>query len=687
MSLQVIRPAHLAIAVIALVTLSCHDLTSPTTNAASNARGVLSPPARPHFSLDPAQLRPVFGPQTVTRAKGAPVTVGFTLAGYGPGAVLHVVNGDANGDNRASSAEITLDGTSIVSPSSFSRQVASFDVPFTLGNPSTLAVRLASAPGSTITISIDAQLATAATVGAAGGLVHLLGTQATLSIPPGAVSGGLTISATPVTPDPAQPANANVVGGSAVEFGPDGTQFSVPITIALTYDPTRLPAHFTEAALRLGTLVGGRWVEVKGSSVDPSTHTITGQTTHFSTYGVVAFETFTQVAIGASHVCGLTPAQDVYCWGLNNVGQLGSVSTSTCTVPPSTGTPPCSPTPALVDGGLKFTWISAGDGRSCGVTVSGDAYCWGSGNLGGIGDGGQSNRAAPSLVAGGLQWASVSVGGGGSTCGLTTTGQAYCWGSNSYGALGALTTDQCQIVNSVGHVPCATTPIAVASPLTFLEVSAGLVNGCALATDHTAWCWGWGAFGVNGDGTRTDRPAPVAVAGGLLFTHVTAGGLSSCGVTADHVGYCWGTNNPYRVLGIGVAPNHFTPIAVSGGLSFDLVLANNANNIFEHNCGLTTAGEIWCWGGNDAQQLGSTVSNEICGNVSGLPGGGFTWACQNVPVNVVPGQTFRAVAVGQELTCAQGTDGQTYCMGNDTFGQIGDGTVSTSQTFTRVPRP
>ena len=675
MSSFVLRPTRVAIAAIALVTSSCTDLTRPTASDLSNGRRGVPPSARLQGSLDVTELRPIFGPQSIVRATGAPVWVSFTLAGYGPSAILHVVNGDVNGANRATSGDITVDGTGIVSPSSFSKNVASFDAPFTLGNPSTLSVRLAGAPGSMISISIDAQLSTAATVGATGGAVQLLGTQAVLDIPPGAVGGTLTISAAPVTPDPGNPANASVTGGSTINFGPDGTQFSQPITIALTYDPAKLPPRFNEAALRLGTLVNGRWVEVKGSSVNASTHTITGQTTHFSTYGVVAFETFTQITIGLDHTCGLTPGQDVYCWGENDVGQLGSVSTSTCLFPNTTATRPCSPTPALVDGGLKFSSVSAGGNTTCGVTVAGDAYCWGGGANGRIGDGGQSNRAAPTLVSGGLQWGSVSVGNT-ANCGLTTAAQAYCWGSNNNGALGAPASEMC------GTVQCATTPLAVATPLSFLEISSGLVNACALATDHTAWCWGWGMYDVIGDGTTINRPTPVAVAGGLLFTHISSGGLSSCGVTANHTGYCWGNNTTFSpVLGTGVAANSSTPIAVSGGLSFDILLANEANNISEHNCGLTTAGEAWCWGGNSAQQLGSTVSDKTCG------GNSLNWACMTVPVNAVPGQTFRGIAVGNELTCVQGMDGQAYCFGNDTFGQIGDGTVSTSRSFTRVPRP
>lgn len=661
-------------ALTCLSAVACSDLTRPAT-----ADTRTTTPSAARRTLDPGHFVQALPPQTIVRGTGVPATASFTIAGYGPGALLHVVNGDQNGDDRVTSAEITLDGRSLLDPSTFKKNFASFDTSLAIGNPSVLAVRLTGAPGAKLTISMEATLATTARLADAGQAATLLGGQVSI-VPSASLATPITVTAQPVTTDPTQPANIDLVGGSAVDLGPEGTTFAKPITIQLRYDPAQQPSGFTQAALRLATLEDGRWVEIHGSTVDVVHHTVSGQTTHFSTYGVVAFETFTQVSIGDNHVCGVTPNQDAYCWGLNSLGQLGAATSTVCTQPNGT-TQPCSSTPLLVDGGLKWASISAAGNRTCGLTTSGDAYCWGGGALGLVGDGGQSNRAAPTLVSGGIKWTAISAGVS-SACGLTATGQAYCWGANDVGELGSTTSlPMCApLPPSRISKPCATTPIPVSASVPFTEISAGLSNDCALDANGHAWCWGWGLFGANGDGTSTNRFSPVPVAGGLTFQHVVAGGLSSCGLGTDGVGYCWGTNSPFRMLGIGVAPDHFTPIAVSGGLSFQSLLASKANDVGEHNCGLTTTGDIWCWGGNGSQQLGAGVSNETCGS-------GVVFACQNVPVQVAAGRTYRFVAVGGELTCATATDGETYCMGNDTDGQIGDGTVSTSSVFTRVPRP
>jgi hypothetical protein len=282
MSLQVIRPTRLAIAVIALATLSCSDLTAPTTDGASNARRALLPPARPYFSLDPAQLRPAFGPQTVTRDKGAPVTVSFTIAGYGPNAVLHVLNGDANGGNRVSSAEITLDGTSIVSPSSFSQQVASFDDTLTLGNPSTLAVRLASKPGSRITLSINAQIAMAGSATPAGGTVQLLGTQVSVVVPAGALTTATTLTATP-----AAPPTPDVVPGTSIDLGPSGTTFLHPVTLSIGYDPAGLPRGVKPGYLHLKWWNVDHWELLPGNAVDVAHASVSATTTHLGTFALL----------------------------------------------------------------------------------------------------------------------------------------------------------------------------------------------------------------------------------------------------------------------------------------------------------------------------------------------------------------------------------------------------------------
>src|SRR5213592_735706 len=77
--------------------------------------------------------------------------------------------------------------------------------------------------------------------------------------------------------------------------------------------------------------------------------------------------------------------------------------------------------------------LSAGSDHTCGVAGSGAAYCWGTNTYGGLGDGTYgNNRLTPVAVSGGLTFAAVS-GGALYTCGVTTSGAAYCWGLNNNG--------------------------------------------------------------------------------------------------------------------------------------------------------------------------------------------------------------------------------------------------------------
>ncbi len=120
---------------------------------------------------------------------------------------------------------------------------------------------------------------------------------------------------------------------------------------------------------------------------------------------------FTAVAAGSDFTCGLAAGGVAYCWGANNLGQLGSGSTTN------------SPAPVAVAGGVTFTALTAGGYFACGLAEDGGAYCWGSRRTGSLGDGakpatrgqppeGGDTQPTPLHVAGGLAFASVSAGKG-----------------------------------------------------------------------------------------------------------------------------------------------------------------------------------------------------------------------------------------------------------------------------------
>lgn len=94
-------------------------------------------------------------------------------------------------------------------------------------------------------------------------------------------------------------------------------------------------------------------------------------------------------------------------------------------------------------------------------------------------------------------------------------------------------------------------------------------------------------------------PTPSPSAPSLAFTAVSAGGEHTCGITASGAANCWGYGADGQ-LGDGSKLDITTPLAVSGGLAFDAISAGD-----RHTCGVTISGGAYCWGRGDDGQLGN----------------------------------------------------------------------------------
>lgn len=336
--------------------------------------------------------------------------------------------------------------------------------------------------------------------------------------------------------------------------------------------------------------------------------------------------TLTAMSAASNHTCGVTSAGAAYCWGSNYAGKLGIGHTIDRTT-----------IPALVTGGLTFAVVSAGSEYTCGVTTSGAAYCWGA-----------RYASSPVLVEGAAGFASLSAGSE-HTCALTGAGTAYCWGRNPHGQLGD------------GTTTFRNSPVLVSGGLTFVSLSAGGSHTCGVTAAGDAYCWGSNVDHQLGDGTRTDRTSPVLVSGGLMFASVRSGGLHTCGVTTSGTVYCWGSNS-YGQLGDGATTGRTTPVEISGGHTFAAVSAGSA-----HTCGVTTEGAAYCWGHSFAGELGDGTTTD-----------------RTSPVLVSGGLTFTSVSAGGSHTCGVTTNGIPYCWGWNAVGQLGNGGDNNSSVPTPV---
>ncbi|MCL5952060.1 MAG: hypothetical protein M1132_10140 [Chloroflexi bacterium] len=359
--------------------------------------------------------------------------------------------------------------------------------------------------------------------------------------------------------------------------------------------------------------------------------------------------TATKVAAGAFHTCALTTGGGVKCWGENNHGLLGDGGGGT----PCGGIFVCRPAPVDVVGlASGVSAIATGHGDTCALTTGGGVKCWGWNTAGELGDGTTTDRPTPVDVSGLTSGVTAVTTGGLHACALTSGGGVKCWGLNSFGQLGDGTTTN------------RLTPIDVAGLTSGVTaIDAGEYYTCALTSSGGVKCWGLNSDGQLGDGTTTTRLAPVDVTG--LTSGVTAiatGGIfaiggHTCALTTGGGVKCWGWNTAGE-LGDGTTTDRLTPVNVSGLSSGVSAIATGEF----HTCALMTGGGVLCWGSNDYGELGdgTTVEKLVPNPVNGLSSG------------VV------FIAAGGFDTCAVTSAGQIKCWGENDYGELGDGTGTSS---------
>lgn len=391
----------------------------------------------------------------------------------------------------------------------------------------------------------------------------------------------------------------------------------------------------------------------------------------------------------AYHVVVVGSDEAVYAWGRNQLGQLGDGSKVDRKSPVKVATP----------AGVKFALAGAASSTSYAVSSDGVTYAWGSNAYGQLGDGTTSDKTTPSVMNAGSAPFQKIVGGAGSAMALGADSYLYGVGWNEAGQLGNSSTANASVWVKPSRVPALVTPSTAAvtgvigtalntprlravglyGTVTFatssglpagftLDAATGVVSGTA-AVVVPSMKLTISASGTRGsEGLAPQAEVTIEVSGGYV-SQVSSGGDHSLALDINGDVFAWGKNSSGE-LGDGTTTDRNTPtwVSIPDGVTFSQVAAGS-----NHSLALTKTGEIYAWGSNSDGQLG----------VSGISASGSK---KPIKVSLPEGVTAKQIAAGRVASYALGSDGKLYAWGDNTWGQLGDGTSLDRATLVAVER-
>ncbi len=339
------------------------------------------------------------------------------------------------------------------------------------------------------------------------------------------------------------------------------------------------------------------------------------------------------------------------------------------------------PTPHILG---VLTKLKPGSGFTCALSDSGRVYCWGEGNNGALGTGTHDDSLVPIPVYGLDDAIDLDVGGL-HACAVRKGGSVVCWGFNADAALGDGTQNNKLRPTEVLDVKDAT------------HVATGLGASCAIRKNKTVTCWGRNLYArpIYATPRRFHKPVPVP---NLTDVHRLVGaGLRMCAISGKEKALvCFGLSQYV----VPLAKDH--PVLLDTGYTgVDELVMGDQHTCFKRR-------DTWrCYGRNSNNALTGADSREIYakdaitieakGPISlgqeGIcwpnPNGGVT--CRGKVAKPPQQETFLRIALSTHTHNAHGCGitaaGVLMCWGENSAGQLGDGTTDPRERPVAVSAP
>ncbi|HET7538554.1 MAG TPA: hypothetical protein VFK05_01735 [Polyangiaceae bacterium] len=237
----------------------------------------------------------------------------------------------------------------------------------------------------------------------------------------------------------------------------------------------------------------------------------------------------------------------------------------------------------------------------------------------------------------------ITVDAGDAHACATRYGALYCWGKGADGRLG------------LADLQDRDSPTRVGSDSDWLAVATGAAHSCALKTDGSVWCFGSSSVGQLGQGTIDSSSLPLRVPLSSKVLQLSSEANTACAVLETGELYCWGRNWEGNIGLNDTHPGVDQLSPVRSGDYNDWKLSATGDG---HTCAVRGIGLLYGWGRNTAGNLG-------LGQIDDLQ--------RRSATRIGDAEDWLSVVSGQDSSCGIRREGNLYCWGGNSFGNLGLG--------------